>query len=177
MQSQLQCGSSRAHVTLLTLVFIGIASLLSNLQNTTSRLAVFPTITLSSLYKFTTTSRPLGTITTPSPLLYQIRITIFKPIQISRNIKREMAGGKGKSTGGKAGPKEVTPHKQKSHSAKAGLQVSITYLLLLVTCLSQPSARPSRYESGEGRTVALSLSDVMSHIPPLRLSLYTRLSR
>ena len=35
-----------------------------------------------------------------------------------------MAGGKGKSTGGKAGPKETTGKTQKSHSAKAGLQVS-----------------------------------------------------
>ena len=35
-----------------------------------------------------------------------------------------MAGGKGKSTGGKAGPKEATGKTQKSHSAKAGLQVS-----------------------------------------------------
>ena len=36
-----------------------------------------------------------------------------------------MAGGKGKSTGGKAGPKEATGKTQKSHSAKAGLQVRI----------------------------------------------------
>ena len=35
-----------------------------------------------------------------------------------------MPGGKGKSTGGKAGPKEVAGKSQKSHSAKAGLQVS-----------------------------------------------------
>lgn len=34
-----------------------------------------------------------------------------------------MPGGKGKSTGGKAGPKETTGKPQKSHSAKAGLQV------------------------------------------------------
>lgn len=34
-----------------------------------------------------------------------------------------MPGGKGKSTGGKAGPKEVAGKSQKSHSAKAGLQV------------------------------------------------------
>ncbi|KAL9102701.1 MAG: hypothetical protein Q9187_009094 [Circinaria calcarea] len=33
-----------------------------------------------------------------------------------------MAGGKGKSTGGKAGPKEAAGKTQKSHSAKAGLQ-------------------------------------------------------
>ncbi|KAL8696829.1 MAG: hypothetical protein Q9201_007457 [Fulgogasparrea decipioides] len=33
-----------------------------------------------------------------------------------------MPGGKGKSTGGKAGPKEVAGKSQKSHSAKAGLQ-------------------------------------------------------
>lgn len=36
-----------------------------------------------------------------------------------------MPGGKGKSTGGKAGPKEVAGKTQKSHSAKAGLQVSL----------------------------------------------------
>ena len=39
-----------------------------------------------------------------------------------------MPGGKGKSTGGKAGPKEAAAKSQKSHSAKAGLQVSITSL-------------------------------------------------
>ncbi|KAL9576576.1 MAG: hypothetical protein Q9212_006986 [Teloschistes hypoglaucus] len=33
-----------------------------------------------------------------------------------------MPGGKGKSTGGKAGPKEAAGKSQKSHSAKAGLQ-------------------------------------------------------
>lgn len=48
-----------------------------------------------------------------------------------------MAGGKGKSTGGKAGPKETTPHKQKSHSAKAGLQVSIEVLSLRISLLWQ----------------------------------------
>lgn len=160
-----------------TLVCIEIASLSSNLQNTTSRLAVFPTITLSSLYNFTITSRPHRSITTPSPLFYPGRVTIFEPIQISRNIEREMAGGKGKSTGGKAGPKEVTPHKQKSHSAKAGLQVSITYLLLLVSCLSQAGARPRRHDSSRTRTVALCLSSIMSHIPPLHLSLHAHLLR
>lgn len=36
-----------------------------------------------------------------------------------------MAGGKGKSTGGKAGPKETVVKTQKSHSAKAGLQVRV----------------------------------------------------
>lgn len=35
-----------------------------------------------------------------------------------------MAGGKGKSTGGKAGPKDDKGKSQQSHSAKAGLQVS-----------------------------------------------------
>lgn len=34
-----------------------------------------------------------------------------------------MPGGKGKTTGGKAGPKEAGGKPQKSHSAKAGLQV------------------------------------------------------
>ena len=41
-----------------------------------------------------------------------------------------MAGGKGKSTGGKAGPKDVQVKAQKSHSAKAGLQVRVPYLFL-----------------------------------------------
>lgn len=36
-----------------------------------------------------------------------------------------MPGGKGKSTGGKAGPKAAEGKTQKSHSAKAGLQVSL----------------------------------------------------
>lgn len=39
-----------------------------------------------------------------------------------------MPGGKGKSTGGKAGPKEAAGKSQKSHSAKAGLQVSVLLL-------------------------------------------------
>jgi hypothetical protein len=36
-----------------------------------------------------------------------------------------MPGGKGKSIGGKGAPKEAAGKHQKSHSAKAGLQVSI----------------------------------------------------
>lgn len=40
-----------------------------------------------------------------------------------------MAGGKGKSTGGKAGPKEAAGKTQKSHSAKAGLQVNLSLLI------------------------------------------------
>lgn len=35
-----------------------------------------------------------------------------------------MPGGKGKSIGGKGGAKDSSSGKQKSHSAKAGLQVS-----------------------------------------------------
>lgn len=38
-----------------------------------------------------------------------------------------MPGGKGKSTGGKAGPKEAAAKSQKSHSAKAGLQVRFSH--------------------------------------------------
>ena len=38
-----------------------------------------------------------------------------------------MPGGKGKSTGGKAGPKEAAGKSQKSHSAKAGLQVRLWF--------------------------------------------------
>ena len=41
-----------------------------------------------------------------------------------------MAGGKGKSTGGKAGPKEAAGKTQKSASAKAGLQVRFLHLRL-----------------------------------------------
>jgi hypothetical protein len=41
-----------------------------------------------------------------------------------------MPGGKGKSVGGKAGAKDAAGKTQKSHSAKAGLQVSIS-------CVSQ----------------------------------------
>lgn len=44
-----------------------------------------------------------------------------------------MAGGKGKSTGGKAGPKEVPGKSQKSHSAKAGLQVRDLWLSLSIS--------------------------------------------
>lgn len=45
-----------------------------------------------------------------------------------------MAGGKGKSTGGKAGPKEVAGKSQKSHSAKAGLQVRRCLLFGFLWC-------------------------------------------
>lgn len=38
-----------------------------------------------------------------------------------------MAGGKGKSVGGKGAPKETAGKTQKSHSAKAGLQVSTSF--------------------------------------------------
>ena len=41
-----------------------------------------------------------------------------------------MAGGKGKSTGGKAGPKEAAGKTQKSASAKAGLQVRFLHFRL-----------------------------------------------
>ncbi len=47
-----------------------------------------------------------------------------------------MPGGKGKSTGGKAGPKAPEGKSQKSHSAKAGLQVSADRLRM--------SGRPER---------------------------------
>ena len=42
-----------------------------------------------------------------------------------------MAGGKGKSTGGKAGPKEAAGKSQKSHSAKAGLQVWLRHTIII----------------------------------------------
>ena len=73
-----------------------------------------------------------------------------------------MAGGKGKSTGGKAGPKETTPHKQKSHSAKAGLQVSITVISLLISHVCQRCVRPRRHDSTWSRLVALCPMDTMS---------------
>ena len=73
-----------------------------------------------------------------------------------------MAGGKGKSTGGKAGPKESPPHKQKSHSAKAGLQVSTRPLSLLISHIYQWWARPRHLDPSQSRTVALSPLDVMS---------------
>lgn len=52
-----------------------------------------------------------------------------------------MAGGKGKSTGGKAGPKETVVKTQKSHSAKAGLQVR-------VWCLVHPTFSCDQNELG-----------------------------
>lgn len=62
-----------------------------------------------------------------------------------------MAGGKGKSTGGKAGPKEVTGKSQKSHSAKAGLQVRRLFVFELgsavagsVTSVGQQQAKARR---------------------------------
>jgi hypothetical protein len=44
-----------------------------------------------------------------------------------------MAGGKGKSIGGKGAPgKDAAGKTQKSHSAKAGLQVSFIFVLFFV---------------------------------------------
>lgn len=50
-----------------------------------------------------------------------------------------MPGGKGKSIGGKGGSKDSAGKTQKSHSAKAGLQVSTVFFFVsfgsLVACL------------------------------------------
>ena len=73
-----------------------------------------------------------------------------------------MAGGKGKSTGGKAGPKESPAHKQKSHSAKAGLQVSTTCVSLLISSFCQRVAHCRLHDSSQIRSVALSPPDTMS---------------
>ena len=43
-----------------------------------------------------------------------------------------MSGGKGKSHGGKAGPKAGEGRTQISHSAKAGLQVSFFFFYLFI---------------------------------------------
>lgn len=45
-----------------------------------------------------------------------------------------MPGGKGKSTGGKAGPKAAEGKSQKSASVKAGLQVSNFLSTLSTSC-------------------------------------------
>ena len=73
-----------------------------------------------------------------------------------------MAGGKGKSTGGKAGPKESPPHKQKSHSAKAGLQVSTICVSLLISYFCQRGAHCRHHDSSQTGSVALSPPDTMS---------------
>ena len=73
-----------------------------------------------------------------------------------------MAGGKGKSTGGKAGPKESPAHKQKSHSAKAGLQVSTTCVSLLISYFRQRGAHRRHHDSSQIESVALSPLDTMS---------------
>lgn len=53
-----------------------------------------------------------------------------------------MPGGKGKSIGGKGGSKDSAGKTQKSHSAKAGLQVSTVFFFVsfgsLVACLLIP---------------------------------------
>jgi hypothetical protein len=53
-----------------------------------------------------------------------------------------MPGGKGKSVGGKGAPKDAAGKTQKSHSAKAGLQVSILtapgYAILITSLPSRP---------------------------------------
>ncbi len=49
-----------------------------------------------------------------------------------------MAGGKGKSAGGKAGPKDAGAKSQKSHFAKAGLQVSsMSFTFFMVEILHE----------------------------------------
>jgi hypothetical protein len=53
-----------------------------------------------------------------------------------------MAGGKGKAlhTGGKAAPKDGAAKSQKSHSAKAGLQVSKPYSYSVILLSARTSA-------------------------------------
>lgn len=58
-----------------------------------------------------------------------------------------MAGGKGKSTGGKQGPKEAATKSQKSHSAKAGLQVSLASSVTCPESGTRTVARASSYTS------------------------------
>lgn len=111
-----------------------------------------------------------------------------------------MAGGKGKSTGGKAGPKDATTKSQKSHSAKAGLQVcrqcslsivveSATYdasfvdgeallwRVLFTTSLLSPERLPGLSTLGlksSGRvssTIGLKFSISLEHIPNKHLTL------
>ncbi|GMF89472.1 unnamed protein product [Aspergillus oryzae] len=47
-----------------------------------------------------------------------------------------MPGGKGKSIGGKAGSKDSAGKAQKSHSAKAGLQVTAVYVTAVLEYLT-----------------------------------------
>jgi hypothetical protein len=57
----------------------------------------------------------------------------------AENLEIEMAGGKGKSIGGKGAPgKDAAGKNQKSHSAKAGLQVSFFSLFSLSCVLLDP---------------------------------------
>ena len=58
-----------------------------------------------------------------------------------------MPGGKGKSTGGKAGPKAPEGKSQKSHSAKAGLQVS-DFCRDLRDCALYPRITMPRVDAG-----------------------------
>lgn len=69
-----------------------------------------------------------------------------------------MAGGKGKTTGGKAGPKEAGGKPQKSHSAKAGLQVRVVLGVFILDVMGlavvyrilvpqHPSKRPFQHTS------------------------------
>jgi len=62
-----------------------------------------------------------------------------------------MPGGKGKSIGGKAGSKDSAGKAQKSHSAKAGLQVSAFVILFIFQFFNSyspyrdyPNARQSK---------------------------------
>ena len=59
-----------------------------------------------------------------------------------------MAGGKGKSTGGKAGPKEAAGKSQKSHSAKAGLQVSTDEFVAIGLLRERASLRMGGFGGG-----------------------------
>ena len=78
-----------------------------------------------------------------------------------------MAGGKGKSTGGKAGPKEAAGKSQKSHSAKAGLQVSIGSFADVDFGFGRASSRDQRLL---GRARAGVNQNIFPHVPMTQLA-------
>ena len=107
LQHQLQCGKNSAHVTVSTLAFVGIASLLSHFKNTTSRLAAFRTITLSSFLTFPTNSRPQKKILTLSRLLYKSRVIIFHSTQVFKTSNAKWLAEKANPLVGRQDPKRV----------------------------------------------------------------------
>lgn len=126
-----------------------------------------------SIFRFPLTTQPRSpqTLDCASGRAYPYNTSTFSETPTPLN----MPGGKGKSTGGKAGPKEAAGKTQKSHSAKAGLQVSsrCSDFGNGVQCTRQlPPSRVVTSTNGErsasecARQTAISIRKAFNSVPP-----------